>query len=294
MKNLVSILLCAILFSCISDADIQLAKSEKEICLNCLLNPVEDTIVAWLSYSRSVLTSANFEDIDNADVILFEADSLAGHFSKSDSTAWNLLYKVKPGKRYKIEVEVNGKTVSAETTVPLEVNGDISALQVYSYRFDYLVSFIDNIKEENYYWISAKGYNQYKGEPRLEKAMELSCNYLLADDFNRYTDNSTSGYQYYYEDYIRINDKSIPNDSVQVQFVAADIYLGDGPQEVFLFSVDYNLDKYMKSSLLMEENDLWAEDIPIVYSPFDVYTNVNGGVGIVGSYTGISKVFTKE
>jgi hypothetical protein len=47
----------------------------------------------------------------------------------------------------------------------------------------------------------------------------------------------------------------------------------------------------MKSSLLLERMDLDAEDMPIIYSPQPVYSNIHGGTGIFGSYVSVSKEF---
>jgi hypothetical protein len=96
-----------------------------------------------------------------------------------------------------------------------------------------------------------------------------------------------------YEDYIRIADKMLTEESINFQFIPAGIDINNGPQEIFVFSVDCHLDKYMKSSLMMEENDLWAEEVPIVYAPFAVYSNVHNGTGIVGSYNSSFNAFSK-
>ena len=60
--------------------------------------------------------------------------------------------------------------------------------------------------------------------------------------------------------------------------------------EIFFLSTDYHLDKYMKSSLLLEQMDINAEDMPIIYSPQPVYSNIHGGAGIFGSFYSVSKL----
>ena len=44
----------------------------------------------------------------------------------------------------------------------------------------------------------------------------------------------------------------------------------------------------------MEQMEMYAEDMPIIYAPFPIYSNIHGGTGIFGSFTSVSKVFTKE
>lgn len=291
LRNILIVLI--VLTSCISEVDVQLPQTERVVTLNCILRPESDTIITHMAYSRPLLSIENFEGIKNEEVRLFEDGKLSGYFIKSDSTAWYLPFRVMPGKKYKVEVTNKEKLVWGETTIPKNIDVDISIVEVVSYRFDYQISFTDNKNEDNFYWISAKGYSQYNGKPYLEHAPALYTNYSLADDFNRYVE-TFAGYQYMYEDYIRIADKMLPEESINCQFNPASIDINNGPQEIFVLSVDYNLDKYMKSSLLMEENDLWAEEVPIVYAPFAVYSNVHNGTGIVGSYNSYFKAFTKE
>jgi hypothetical protein len=286
-----SLILLLLFSSCVSEVDIALVENEKVVTVNCILSPDIDTIVAHVSYSRDALSSENFKPIDDATIKLFEEGRLIGKFKKSDSTAWRLNHTIEPGKSYNLEVFINDKTLWAETTVPEKLNAKISSLEIVTYRYDYNVSFLNNPK--SFYWISAKGYAHYKGEPTFDRAPGFYSSYSYADDFNRYLE-TWAGYRYSYEDYIRIAGNTFQSDSINCQFVPSTIDINLGPQEVFVFSVDYHLDKYMKSSLLMEENDLWAEDVPIVYAPFPVYSNIHGGTGIFGSFSSVSKVFTKE
>jgi hypothetical protein len=44
----------------------------------------------------------------------------------------------------------------------------------------------------------------------------------------------------------------------------------------------------------MANIDYYAEEVPIAYSPFPVYSNIHGGTGIFGSFTSVSKTFTQE
>ena len=277
--------------SCVSEVDISFNEPKKETTLNCILTPDADTVTVWLSYTKPVLSSAGFEPINKARLILYEQGNPVGQFKQTDSTAWVLPYKIKPGEKYKIEVTTNNTTVWAETTVPGKFNANITSLEIVTFRYDYQVSFLNNPK--SFYWISAKGYAHYKGEPTFDRAPAFysSCSY--ADDFNRYLE-TWAGYRYSYEDYIRIAGNTLQLDSINCQFVPVTIDINLGSQRIFVFSVDYHLDKYMKSSLLMEENDLWAEDVPIVYAPFPVYSNIHGGTGIFGSFTSVSKEFSRE
>lgn len=290
-KNLIFLTLI-LLTSCVSEVDFTLPSMEKKITINCILNPGSDTVVALVSWTKPVLSSVDFEPVKNARVLLFEEGNQIGEFKKSDSTAFIFPFAIQPGKNYKIEVLNNAETVWAETLVPENISAEFEAIKTYQYSFDYKVFFKDNPDEENYYWISAKGFT-WSEKPYYAIASNLFSNYSLADDFNRSVEQF-KGYMYDFYHYIRISDSVLPSDSISVQFAPEGINISNGIQEVFILSVDYHLDKYMKSSLLMEENDWYAEDTPIIYAPFPVYSNIHGGTGIFGSFNSVSKQFSRD
>jgi len=293
MKKIYILLVLFLFDSCISDVELNLFSNRNNISVNCLLNPDFNTITAWISYTKPVLAAVNFVPVVNSQVFLYEEGKLAGQFEKSDSTAYIFLYKIKPGKKYKIKVICGNITVWGETVVPANVTSNFIAIENQYNSFDYKISFKDNPVEENYYWISTKGFKTYDEEVYPEIAAALYSDLGSADDFNRLPEPGF-GYMFEYEKYIRINDLNLRGDSVRCQFYPAGVHITNGLQEVFVLSVDYHLDKYMKSSLLVEENDSYAEDVPIVYSPQPVYSNIHGGTGIFGSYVSISKDFNKN
>lgn len=49
--------------SCVSEVDISLNETKKEISVNCILTPDADTVTAWLSYTKPVLHSVSLEFI---------------------------------------------------------------------------------------------------------------------------------------------------------------------------------------------------------------------------------------
>lgn len=289
--KLINFSIALIIFtSCVSEVDVQLPHNERIVTLNCVLQPDNDTIIAHLAYSRQLLLIENFEDCKDAEVRLFEGSKFSGYFEKSDSTAWYLPYRVIPGKDYKIEVTINEKTVWAETRVPVNFEAGFTAIKDYAESFNYIISITRNPSEKSVYWISAKGFSWYNGKPFYDIAPAIYSDCSFADDFNRLVEQGY-GYMYIYEYYIRLISEEVPTDTISVQFHPAGIHIIDGSQEVFVLSVDYHLDKYMKSSILLEEIDMYAEDVPIVYAPFPIYTNINGGTGIFGSYNSVSEKF---
>ncbi len=280
-----------IMWGCISEVTIDDDFKENEVVLNCILDAQNDTVVVQLSYSKPIQSTDLFEPIKDAQIQLFERKTKIGEFVWSDSSTYILPFSVLPGKIYRIEAKAGNIKVWAETTVPNAINAtiekDTSGLYNY-YSFGILLN--DSPEEVNYYWISATGFEGIEGNKSKNIACALYSNFEYADDFNQtiYQDGS---YKFEYEYYIRFADSVLPGGKTEIVFYPQCI---SNPIEVFLLSTDYHLDKYMKSSLLLQIMDLYAEDMPIIYAPFPMYSNINGGTGIFGSYNSVSEKFDEK
>lgn len=278
------ILILVVLSGCIRDVELNLNSKNREYVLNCILNTAQDTVVAWLTKTRNITSDESFEEVKDAEIVLFENDKDVGHFTYLDSSAYFLVYNPKPGMKYRLEAETVDGKIWSETTVPKKIDARIEKRA--SSLEGYQVSFEDNKDEDNFYWITATGYegasdNQYKNIAGI-----ILSDFEYADDFNRYISES-SVYKFEYDYYIRFSDSQLPNETIQVKFNP----MTGLSSEIFFLSIDYHLDKYMKSSLLLERMDLNAEDMPIIYSPQPVYSNIHGGTGIFGSFYSVSKEF---
>ncbi|GAB1451920.1 hypothetical protein MASR2M47_19760 [Draconibacterium sp.] len=256
--------------------------------LNCILNTQKDTLMVQLSYSKRIQEIVEFEPITDAKIQLFEDGEKIGDLLWTDSSTYILPFSVLNGKKYRIEAKNVDNNIWAETTVPKIIDASIDK-PTFGYG-SYRVSLNKNPENNNFYWVSATGYEGSADNQELNIARELYSNFEYADDFNRRI-YENGLYKFEYEYYIRFTENELSTDQTEVIFYPQYI---SSPIEVFLLSVDYHLDKYMKSSLLIHDMDLYAQDMPIIYSPFPMYSNINGGTGIFGSYTGFSKVFTKN
>ncbi|MFW5774187.1 MAG: DUF4249 family protein, partial [Tangfeifania sp.] len=176
----------------------------------------------------------------------------------------------------------------SETTIPKTVEANIEKLA--SSMEGYQLSFEDNKDEDNFYWITATGFEGAEGNRTKNIACVIYSNFEYADDFNQrvYDDGI---FRFEYEYYLRFNDLQLSEQITEIVFRPQCI---SHPEEVFILSTDYHLDKYMKSSLLLLEMELFAEEMPVIYSPQPVYSNIHGGTGIFGSFNSVSKEFTRE
>jgi len=275
------------MWGCISEVTIDDDFKGNEVVLNCILDAQNDTVVVQLSYSIPIQSTDLFEPIKDAQIQLFEEGRIIGEFIWTDSSAYVLPYQVIAGKIYRIEAKSGNNVVWAETSVPKAIDANIDKVKIGFYANSFQILLNDNINEANFYWISATGFEGAQENQRKNIACALYSNFKYADDFNqRISQNSM--YKFEYEYYIRFTESELPVGLTDVIFSPQCI---NNPVEVFLLSVDYHLDKYMKSSLLLQSMDLYAEDMPIIYSPFPMYSNINGGTGIFGSFNCVSEKF---
>ncbi len=289
-KKLFTLFCLTWLSGCIQDVTINSEYESPEIVLNSILEAGKDTIFVYLSYTKPIQSETHFEPVKNAQIILQEDGQIAGTFTWKDSSRYILSRTVQSGKSYRITAQIGNKTVWGETIVPKPVEASIEKVQPTNYLDPFVISFSDLIDEENYYWISATGYEGAMDNRNRNIACLLYSNFAYADDFNqRIAQNGV--YHFEYDFYIRFNDNEIQDSKLEIEFSPQCISY---PKQIYLLSVDYHLDKYMKSSLILEDMDVYSEDMPVIYAPFPTYSNVHGGTGIIGSYSSVSKVFTKD
>lgn len=291
-KHIFFILLFPFIFGkCISDVSISDDFKDREIALNCILDTKKDTVFVYLSYSKPIQSTDLFEPLKDAQIQLLEGKTKIGDFIWSDSSTYILPFSVLPGKMYRIEAITGNYKVWAETTVPKAINAIVENETSGLYNnYSFRILLNDNTEEVNYYWISATGFEGIEGNRSKNIACALYSNFEYADDFNQ-TIYQNGNYKFEYEYYIRFTDQELATELTEVIFYPQCI---DFPKEVFLITADYNLDKYMKSSLLMQNMDLYAEDMPIIYAPFPMYSNINGGTGIFGSCNSVSGKFERK
>lgn len=285
--NLLFLSITAIIFSsCTDDVSTEKLKGEKTLTLNGILNAGADTIRVSLAWSVN-LTVNEFSPVEDAVVALSENNRKKIQFSGKKQGEYFVVYKPVEGNTYRVDVIVGNKELWAETTVPSKPNATIKNTPAISYYNPYEVSF-PCADKNTFYWITAVGMEGNGTKKTKNIACSLMTNCENADDFNRFM-NKEDIFRYEHSKYLRINMLK-QKDSMRVVFAPQCI---SRPVEVFLLSVDEHLDKYMKSSLSVEKMDNYTEDMPIIYTPLPVYSNIHGGTGILGSMNKNSRVFMK-
>lgn len=279
-----------ILVSCTSVVDLDLEEQEKELVLNCILNSAGDTITAWLSLSAPINEGASFEPVFGATIRLTEDGNLVGSFIHTDSSAYVLPCRVKPGARYRIDALTDNKNLWAETIVPLPVNARIDTIKypfgnIPLYRIAFTMQFDDNPREKNYYWVALQKTWEYEKKIERMYLETIYSNTLMADDFNRFIEDYY-GFRFSFGDFMRLDDSFFSGQTCSVIVGGSYGYSVDklnSRYRIFLLHVDQHLDRYMKTALVRREMDLMSEEYPILYAPFPVYSNIQNGKGIFGA-----------
>ncbi len=151
----------------------------------------------------------------------------------------------------------------------------------------------------NHYWLTAfeSGYSTYKENESdsivlVRDTMNWNQFFLLfsdstlPDSFNRekWMNGTEDGYEVGYKNYIRVEGTA----SVQRYFTLS--YSMGHVNQCFsaiisLINADCNCDSYLKSIIENEQTRLDILEEPWLFRPKDMYSNIEGGTGIVGSYT---------
>lgn len=283
MRNLSKMLFwIPFLISCTKSVTPDFDGYEKEWVVNSLLVPDSAMTVRLNESLRSDMEEV-FPVITDAGVEISD-----GHTTTNLWHSGGGIYicgqKPEPGNSYSLKViNRDGTVLSASTRIPL-----FPRITFTKNREERRVRVIiqDNPDEKNYYWIGKKSitggtiyYDTY-----------LASDFLLLDDFNRsINEDASMGFPFTYHFYARLEDKAFNGKSVSCDFYKYWSESGDfnNPYDhayIYVINADEHLDHYMKTALIQYELRING-DAPVFQTPIDMYSNVNHGKGIFGSYT---------
>ncbi len=284
--------------SCEKDITLNLKEPGNMLCLNCILEAGNDSVVIYVTKVQSIENADDLVPVNNAEIILQkDGEILPGIMNKGNGKY--ILYQTpEEGKKYQIQVNVDRyKPLSAETIVPLKpmVEVDFVRDTIYDetlwkgYR-TYISLFVKltDLPTKDNYWFMRAYMRSIGGKAYGSYAIAYQTDNLLFDAFNRYY-NQDYSYRFTNYDYIaalRLDDSSMKNGNISFSMSA-----GNQPT-VFVINADENFDKYYKSSIkqfLTYEYD----QLPI-FEPVQIYSNVENGFGIFGSIAVTRFYFDEE
>ncbi|PIF06628.1 MAG: hypothetical protein CSA36_00560 [Draconibacterium sp.] len=258
-------------------------KHQPKICLNGLLSP-DSIISVRLTLSHGLDSFDTFVPVMGAVVKIYEEEMLMGVLSSKGKGYYSLNKKPVEGRSYTITAKAdNLPAVTATTTLPLkpivefqkETTGYLGNDST-MVEFDLEVQIKDK-PGENYYWISKNWIiqNRSYGGP----IQEVNTPYL--DSFNKITDTEARyGYTLFLG--VRLTDEGFDGQSLNFNIPG---FFENIPyrytKSVQIINADKHYDKYMKSSIINRMKE--TSDLPF-YEPIQIYSNIENGYGIFGSY----------
>ncbi|MDA3930208.1 MAG: DUF4249 family protein [Prolixibacteraceae bacterium] len=288
-----------LLNACVTDINIQLPLVNS-IVLNGIIVP-NDTISISLHRSQQQNDTINFEVIENATVSLYENEIEIGKLKYLKNGTYQSNVIAKELTAYKIEVVTqDGEKLWATTTTPsIEITTKIHTpkeLDSTAHDWPYYLE-LSNLNTNDFeLWICVT--QKYMSAdsipiPLHKLAYSIYTNSPLADQFNMtYDPESYTGYYYDYSEFLHFNLIGLQKDTILIDFYAS---RGSKTNEtIHVFNMDQHYSNYLKSKLINEQGPDYLTDDgpPLNYKPAFLYSNVHGGMGILGSYTTFTKTYT--
>ena len=211
--------------------------------------------------------------------------------------AFVLWKPVKAEKTYRIEAQVAGKeTVWGETRVPEEIVDCKAELwyerkEIGDPRWTANCHWKDCPDKKNYYWFGSNSRRHGYQVDTLQwnEVFLFESDSPLPDPFNRWEFIGDQESQSFFAHYIRVEDVGVNGKELDLLFCPLAGFSSSCPLKVMvaMMNVDRGLDAYLKSCIENKDHSQPPTDeIPwTYYHPAQVYSNIHGGTGIVGSYS---------
>ncbi len=271
-----------VFISCLKTVTLEFDEFHHNPVVNCLLVP-DSVIKVHLSLSAPADGDELFPDLSGAKVEISDGKK-ALELIHTGSGYYQTPELPQPGKAYSLKVTLdNNVLLKSETKIPVKPDIKITSLPDRNLA---KVTISDKPEEQNFYWVGIKIF--IKNSESYQYETYFFTNLLLFDDFNRTQGNGIiEGIRYSYHFYARLEDQSFngeeisfytprkwpePDDNIDYVFI------------LYIINADEHLDKYMKSAILQYELGV-VGDMPVFHTPISIYSNIENGKGIFGSYT---------
>jgi len=279
------VLLVLSMSGCQREFEIDAPVQEQMVIMNGVLIADSLPVVVRLSWSQEVRPGdTTYPDITDATVSFFENNRFIDTLQTQGDGSYLCLYAPKPDSLYRVEARVGNRLIWGETTIPKpvpvkEISTDSIKLLFNQFSCRCFVTLSDVAEQDDTYWFWAVIKNPVSDEQSLELICSGSPYF---DDFAKAGNMSKSFlYQSNYGFMARL-----PDDNFNGQHYTFDI----APYMVKEYTLYINLfdshyDKYLKSFLEYTDFIYNTEEYPIFFQPSFVYSNIQNGQGILGSYS---------
>ena len=282
MRNWMFIISIFLLVAC--DEVAYLRNDEDPVLvLNAVLEAGCDSMRIELTETKGAYDQSPWQRFPEAEVRVYEEGELLGmaEYQPADSS-FVLRQPVKAERTYRIEARVAGKgMVWGETQVPRSPERyDFEIDFQEDNGWDYAVAdcrWQDRAEDTDYYWLGAEAIGVFSMSWKAVKDLETDS--ALPDPVNRVfslTNNSAYAWG------IRIPDVGMNG---QILSISYRFLRETNRVRVCFWSLDKHYDAYLKSFHAHYYNAEPTEgEMPWAFYRVNVYSNVQGGTGLVGSY----------
>ncbi len=300
MRNWMFIISVFLLAAC--NEVVYLRNDEKPVLvLYAILEAGCDSMRVELTETKGTYDKSPWRRFPEAEVRVYEEGELLGvaEYQPTDSS-FVLRQPVRAEKTYRIEAQVAGKgMVWGETCVPEEIADCKAELwyerkEIGTPRWMASHHWTDTFGKKNYYWFCADNLTyDHDGKTLIwEEVYILDSDSPLPDQFNRWSWLG-EGDEYTergYSSYIRVEDMGMDGYNMQLSHrIDARCSWGEMLKVTStMLNVDQHLDAYQKFALEWQHNAFPFDDEftwTLHYVP--VYSNVQGGGGLVASYSSV-------
>lgn len=287
LKTALRFLILYFVVSCEQQIELPVNNFMPDQVVNAKLNP-DSVLTVALTWSQTVNDTFEFIPIDNGDVLIY-SDSVEYQLEHRGEGVYQSDEPPNEGKEYHLKlITVDGEELSATTSVPLRpivtaephrFIADSSMLN-YSDQSYYQVTLSDRPETKDTYWIAVEVENDRW--PVYTASKDLLTDLTIADDFNRSETSHYGELIYSHRHYIRLRDNLFNGDTINFKIGFNDIM--QEIDRIIVFTADEHLNNYIKS--VFEQNSQRnTGDLPVFYTPVNVYSNIENGKGIFCAYS---------
>ena len=297
MKNFLYFFILSMIFtSCDIVVDLDIPEHQRVLVVNSILT-TDSMINASISHSVGAFDASSISYVNNATVEVYEDGILLGEMDEQVSYSYNYMdeldstyvynFNQNPvaGKIYSYEiVHPDYEAVRAETTVPAAVKlnvNDVTLLSEQDYEKHYRVRFsFNDAPEDNFYRLRLRNPNTYYGFDYFE-----SNDASMISSAGVQSDGAT-----FYGDEALFNDEMFNGTEKEISidfFDSNKFFWGEEPDDDFeteytleLTSVSESYYTYIRSLRAHFDNQ---DQFIFAGEPVQVFTNIENGLGVLGS-----------
>lgn len=311
-KITIYVILVAICTSCYRDINLEDYRSEAMIVLNSIATP--DTVVmADISRTWFFTDNEPAKDITGLKVELY-IDSQLKEIMEYNGEKYVSTTHPQEGNVIRIQTQVDGKIIVAEDIVPTLirlkkvdishrkisssgnssiVGGNGTIIQEGNNEYTYRITFKDEPEKRNYYFIRIEECDSRQNLGTLDYSYDPVFQ-ILSEEVNGSLTNQTISGQFG----LPFSDQGIDGMeyTLTIKEIGPDSYYKDYGKSCYrrirLYSLSEAYYRYLLSLLSNDSDNTWQggmSDIGIA-EPVTIYSNIQGGVGILGCQQQVSQL----